>query len=270
MLIKLSKEKRILVMIENEKFDIFIAYYGNKDMGSEYCANELYEYINNKEIYPGKRIKAYFHPVTNPYGRFEDTPLIVARTPLFLLVADKNIKRTSEGQLSRQRDDGSLSNVYEEVRTFHDSLMYKSPGGDNAVKLYITDDFSFKAGECLHPMFSGKTALRSKEDVVEWIIYFYRNTYISRLYTSYKYLVNTQIEEFKKGEWVKEAEDIWSCLSDVRIGRTLMTYYVMDLKSNTSKRRFKEIYKELNSLPEIDLETRKFLDIIRNDIIGKI
>lgn len=252
-------------MIENEKFDVFIAYYGNRDTGSESSAHALYEYINNKEIYSGRYIRAYFHPITNPYGRFEDTPLIVARTPMFLLVVDKNIKRTVDGQLARQRNDGSLSNIYEEVRTFHDSPMYKSPGGDSAAKLFITDDFDFKSAECLHPIFSGRTALSTKQEVVEWIGYFYRKTYISRLYTHYKYLANNQIDEFLKGDWVEEAEDIWRCVYDEGIGRTLMIYYIMkaDSGNQTAIHRLQLIYKKFNSLSALDSSTRNLLNKIR-------
>ncbi len=252
-------------MIDNEKFDIFIAYYGNKNAGSEGSAHELYEYIKDKEFYPGRAVKAYFHPETNPYGRFEDTPLIVARTPLFLMVVDKNIKRTVDGQLARQRDDGSLSNIYEEVRTFHDSPMYKSPGGDSAAKLYITDDFSFKDAERLHPIFSGRTALSTKTTVWQWITYFYQNTYISRLYNYYKYLASNKKEDFIKGDWSIEAEEIWNYTLNEGLGRTLMIYYIMkvDLGDKECMRKLQAIYHKLTSSSKLDLSTQNILNRIK-------
>ncbi len=248
-------------MIENEKYDIFIAYHGNKSTGSESSAYELYEYIKDKEVYPGRAIRVYFHPETNPYGRFEDTPLIVARTPLFLMVVDKKIKRTVDGQLARQRDDGSLSNIYEEVRTFHDSPMYKSPGGDSAAKLFIADDLTFKEAERLHPIFSGRTALDTKTAVWDWITYFYQNTYISRLYNYYKYLANNKKEDFIKGDWVREAEDVWKYTLDEGLARTLMIYYIMkaDLGEKESVVGLQLMYDKMKSLPRLESSTQNIL-----------
>ena len=253
------------MMIEDEKFDIFIAYYGNKNMGSENSAHDLYDFLKNKEIYSGRTIKAYFHPQTNPYGRFEDTPMIVARTPLFLLVVDKKIKRTVHGQLAGYRNDGSLSNVYEEVRTFHDSPMYKSQGGDLAARLYITDDFSIKEAESLHPIFSGRPALNTKTAVLDWITYFYQNTYVSRLYNYYKYLAKSKKDDFLKGDWSDEAEEIWHYTSDEGIGRTLMIYYIFksDSGDKEATRKLIDIYYKLVSFPELEMSTQGLLERIK-------
>lgn len=256
-------------MIENEKFDVFIAYYGNKYTGSENKAHELYEHIKTKEVYPGKTIKPYFHPVTNPYGRFEDTPLIVARTPMFVMVVDKKIKRTVEGQILRHREDGSLSNIYEEIRTFHDSPMYKNLGGDQAARLFITDDFNVKDAEYLHPIFSGRTALSSKEDVVDWITYFYRNTYVTRLYNHYKYLAKNKKDDFIKGEWVKEAEEIWRYTCDENIGRTLMIYYIMKADSGNREYvyRLRQMYEKYSCMFGLEPSTLSILDRIKRNYL---
>ena len=256
-------------MMENERFDIFIAYYGNSENGSERSARELYDYIKQREIYPGKPIRAYFHPVVNPYGRFEDTPLIVARTPMFLLVVDKNIKRTVDGQMIQYRNDGTLSNVFEEVRTFYDSPMHKSYGGDSAAKLFITDGFSCKDGEKLHPLFSGRTALCTKEAVCEWITYFYRNTYISRLYAHYKYLASNCKEDFLNGDWVREAEEIWEYVFDEGIGRTLMIYYIMkaDSGSEIAIRKLKHMYDRFSGVDVLEPSTNDILRRIRSKYI---
>ncbi len=252
-------------MTENQKFDIFIAYHGNKNIGSEYKAHELYEYLKNKEIYPGRIIKPYFHPVTNPYGRFEDTPLIVARTPMFVFVVDKSIKMNSDGQLIKHREDGSLSNIYEEVRTFHDSPMYKSIGGDHAAKLFITDDFDFKKAERLHPIFSGRTALNTKEGVLDWITYFYQNPYLERLHTYYKYLANNNKAEFIKGDWVEEAEDVWQYTGNENIGRCLMVYYIMkaDSGDRDAVYQLQHMYKKYFCIDKLDESTQNLLKIIR-------
>ena len=78
--------------------------------------------------------------------------MIVARTPMFVLVVDKNIPTNEDGQLIRHRADGSLGNLFEEVQTFHDSV-YKNHGDKNVAKLFIADSFDFKAAERLHPIF---------------------------------------------------------------------------------------------------------------------
>ena len=256
-------------MIQNEKFDIFIAYHGNRTTGSERRAHELYEYIKNKEVFPGKTIKPYFHPETIPYGRFEDTPLIVARTPMFILVVDKNVKRTVDGQICMYREDGSLSNVYEEIRTFHDSPMYKNMGGDQAARLLITDDLGFKEAECLHPIFSGRTALNSNDAVVDWIRYFYQNIYVVRLYNHCKYLATHRQDDFAKGEWVREAEEIWGYTNDENIGRTLMIYHMMAAKSGNreSIRRLRIMYEKYNCMVGLEVSTLNTLDIIRSNFL---
>ena len=253
-------------MIENEKFDVFIAYHGNQSVGSEYKARELYEYLKTKELYPGRKIKPYFHPATNPYGRFEDTPLIVARTPLFVLVVNKNIKRTIDGQLIRHREDGSLSNIFEEVRTFHDSPMYKRKDGEQAAKLFITDGFDFKEAEQLHPIFSGIIGFSAQDAVLDWITYFYRNTYLQMLYSHYKYLANDKKNDFIKGDWVAEANEIWQYTFDENIGRTLMIYYITraDCGSHEAVRQLQLMYKRYYGVAGLDKSTQNILQMIKD------
>lgn len=254
---------------EDEKYDIFIAYYGNKLNGSENSARELFEQINNMQLTPNKRIRAYFHPAINPYGSFEETPMIVARTPMFLLVADKNIPTSRAGQLPKQRPDGTLSNLYEEVRTFHDSFMYKTHGGDKAVKVFIADNMSFKAAECLHPVFGGKTALTSCSEVQGWIRDFYLNTYIERLSANYKYLANAKPDEFLQGDWISEAEEVWQAMPDERIGRSLLVYYTIKTQKAdaSAKKRLSGLYREFYRMSRLDSNTRILLEKVRNLLI---
>jgi len=56
-------------MVDNEKFDVFIAYYGDRINGTEAYAEKLYDCVNGLEIYSGKRIHTYFHPITNKHGK---------------------------------------------------------------------------------------------------------------------------------------------------------------------------------------------------------
>ena len=214
-------------MTENDRFDIFIAYYGNENTGSERYARELYEYLKEHEIYPGRKIRPYFHPITRPYGKFEETPVVVAATPMFVLVVDKRILNVFDGQITRYRRDGAFSYLYDEVSSFHNSTMYKLPGGDQASRLLIVDDFNFVKAASLHPIFGGKTALTRNEEVADWVKHFYNNAYVQRQYLKYKALASVNKDDFVKGTWVPEALTLFENTGDESIGRSLIIYYAM-------------------------------------------
>lgn len=247
---------------QNDKYDIFIAYYGSKEQGSEQKAQEIYEYINNAQIAPQKHIRVYFHPAVNPYGSFEETPLIVARTPMFLLVADKNIPTNVHGQLLKSRDDGTLRNLFEEVMSFHDSVMYKGIGGDMAAKVFIADDMDPKKAERLHTVFSGKTSLKRYEDVLDWITHFYTYTYIDRLWKGYEYLAQTKPNEFLEGAWVQEAEDIWRSMKSEKIGRSLLIYYKIKARqgSYNARRHVQKLEQEFAVFDRLESKTVELLN----------
>lgn len=247
---------------QNDHFDIFIAYYGNREQGSEQKAGEIYELVNNYQIAPRKYIRAYFHPAVNPYGRFEETPMIVARTPMFLLVADKNIPTNAYGQLLKSREDGTLRNLFEEVMSFHDSMMYKWIGGDMAAKVFIADDMDPKKAEQLHPVFSGKTSLSRHSEVLEWIKHFYTHTYIDRLWKRYEYMAQTNPEEFLEGAWVPEAEDFWHSMRSEKIGRSLLIYYKVLSRQGDSDARscVQRLEREFASFSRLETKTVELLN----------
>jgi hypothetical protein len=249
---------------ENEKYDIFIAYYGNRENGSEEYARDIYDYINDAPIGPNKYIRAYFHPAVNPYGNFEETPMIVARTPMFLLVADQKIPTNSDGQLLKHREDGMLRNLFEEVRAFHDSHMYKSYGGDSAAKVFIADNMNPKAAERLHTVFSGRTSLNRPAQVMDWITYFYTHTYVERCRKRYEYLALKNPAEFLAGAWVPEAEELWQSLKSESIGRPLLIYYQMTARrGNASARmRIQKMTQEFNEFSRLEPKTIELLNKI--------
>lgn len=104
-------------MLDDEQFDVFLAYYGNSQNGSEDVARNLYNFLHSQKNVNGWPLRVYFHPETKKYGQYGETPRVVARTPMFLLVADKRIPRNDAGQLSKYRENGTLREVYEEVNT---------------------------------------------------------------------------------------------------------------------------------------------------------
>lgn len=248
-------------MQQTEKYDLFIAYYGNAQKGSERQARELYNRIQGMQIAPGKKLRVYFHPATNPYGSFEETPMVVARTPMFLLVADKNIPTNEMGQLRRNRADGTLGNLFEEVQAFHD-YVYRSHGSKDAAKLLITDSMSNKAGERLHTIFGGTNVLNSWQQVEEWIRSVYQKIYCDWVYRECAYLVQNKREDFLSGKWVSEAELLWGLYQDEKLGRTLLTYYSYhaDQGRRASLDRLCTLYRELRRIRVRDERTYVVLD----------
>ena len=246
---------------ESEKFDVFIAYYGNRETGSEEYAQTIYDYINDAPIGPNKYIRAYFHPAVNPYGNFEETPMIVARTPMLLLVADRNIPTNSDGQLLKHREDGTLRNLFEEVRAFHDSDMYKRFGGDTAAKVFTADGMDPKAAERLHTVFSGRTSLNRYDQVLNWITHFYTHTYPERLRRKYEYLAQKNLPEFLAGAWLPEAEEIWRSLRSECIGRSLLIFHQIRIRQgdDSSKAQIQKLLQDFSAFDRLEPKTMELL-----------
>ncbi len=154
----------------NHTYDIFIAYHGDRVTGSEAIAEEIYEKLNGWTMRDGSSLRAYFHPKTAPNEKFSETPRVVERTPLFLLVVNKSIPRNESGQLSERTDDGSLRYLYQEINALRESYYFKRAKLGLAAKLLICDEMSFDQAAKLDPVFSGSPAFRySEEGVVDRI-----------------------------------------------------------------------------------------------------
>lgn len=246
-------------MIDKEKFDVFIAYYGDRINGTEAYAEKLYNCINRREIYNGKYINAYFHPITNKHGKFSSTPRIVGRTPMFLLVVDKNIPVDSTGMLREYKDNRIRSDVYQEVEAFR-NFVYAQAGEEAAAKLFIADDFDVKSAERLDPIFSGTPSIKTENEVIEWIEHFYKNTYVSIFYERCKIMPE---QEFLKGEWVSDAENIWQGLRVEEIGRVLLIYYYTlytKMEIQSAETNIQRIYNGMLKISIKEQTTRNVLD----------
>ncbi len=251
-------------MLDDEQFDVFLAYYGNSQNGSEDAARNLYNFLRSQKNVNGRPLRVYFHPETKKYGQYGETPRVVARTPMFLLVADKRIPRNDAGQLSKYRENGTLREVYEEVNTFHHSR-YKA-GGDDAARVYISDDMDFKEAELLDSMFLGKTAFTDHSEVLNWIYTIKKQELIRYL----QKLASTDEREYMKGEWIGEAGEFWERDHDEQIGRSLLVYYMQKVKAGnlSSKNRAQEIYGVLSSMPRTEKKTDDLLKIIQPLFLG--
>lgn len=159
---------------EEYNFDIFIAYHGDDIRGSQKLASEIYKSINGKLIGDKKIIRAFFKPESLPHGNFSETPRIVARTPLFLLVANKNIPINQDGQIAERSSDGSLKYLYQEIHAFRESEYFKKASTGTAAKLLISDDFEYDKASKLDPMFAGTEVFQTSqynliEKIIDWI-----------------------------------------------------------------------------------------------------
>lgn len=163
----------------NDQFDIFIAYHGDEATGSQKQAQKLYYELHNKSLPNGRKIRAYFHPITNPYGKFSETPRIVQRTPLFVLVVNENVPRNSVGQLLEADETGTEKYLYGEVDAFRTN--YRKSKRGQVAKVVICGKLTYAEAEQLDPMFGGTTAFKIEEQNVfdrvrEWIANQLKNT----------------------------------------------------------------------------------------------
>ena len=73
-------------MLENEQFDVFLAYYGNSQNGSENAARKLYDYLSRQKNTNGQLLRVYFHPETKKYGQYGETPRHMAEITFRLIM----------------------------------------------------------------------------------------------------------------------------------------------------------------------------------------
>ncbi len=155
------------------RYDVFIAYHGDDKTGTQGIASEIYKFINNAKVQE-HIVKAYMNKESAPYGNFSDTPRIVASTPLFLLVVNKNIALDANGQIAEETDDGQRKFLYEEIKAFRTSLSYRSLPNGAAAKLLCCGNWKDKDVNRLEPLFNGSPAFyykdeNVKEQILEWI-----------------------------------------------------------------------------------------------------
>jgi hypothetical protein len=244
---------------DNQEYDVFIAYYGNSTTGSENSARQLYGQLNNLKIGPDRFVRVYFHPVVNPIGSYENTPNIVARTPMFVLVADKGIPRTPQGQLIEYREDGTRSNLFDEVYATKNTFGMRY-GRRNNVKVFLSDDMSFKEAEDLHASFIGTTALSSFRDVREWVYHYLENE-PQTILDEYQNMAIRDPERFMRGQWLDKVKTAWLTFRDQRVARILMIYYIAKIEKGDSTYLppLKELYQQVAKMRYLDSKTRDTL-----------
>ena len=154
--------------LDDKNFDVFIAFHGDEETGSVQIAREIYYFLMENGI------ESYFHPVTNPNGKFSETPRYVMRSKLFLLVANSNIPTNSAGQIPPKDSNGNIKYLYEEIEAMR-STNRTAIGMIAKCRLFICDDFDNSEANKLDPCFSGATYFKYrdtnwKKQVLDWIM----------------------------------------------------------------------------------------------------
>ena len=112
---------------DHSKHHIFLAYHGDDKTGSQKEAESIYRLL--KSLY-GDSLDIYFHPICAPNASYHDTPKEVKRSSFFLLVAKENIPVDETGEITKINRNGELSDLYQEVDVFYESV-FKKRAQDN-------------------------------------------------------------------------------------------------------------------------------------------
>lgn len=154
-----STERQERNLLE-EDFDLFIAYHGTNDKdGSMEKAREIYYLLS-------KYAKCFFKPVTDPTGRFSNTPKVASHSKLFLLVANPSV------EVNRKQELASTG-LFKEVDGFYQANFSDMAGG--SARVYAYDGLTSVDAEKFHLIFRGAAHFseeesdRSEQDLVHWV-----------------------------------------------------------------------------------------------------
>lgn len=143
-----------------EDFDVFIAYHGTNDAdGSMKKAKDIYEILS-------KYAKCFFNPVTNPTGRFSDTPKIASHSKLFLLIANPSVAVNRKQELVS-------TGLFKEVDAFYQANFNNQAGG--LARVYAYNGLTSVDAEKFHLVFRGAAHFSEEEsdqceqNLVHWV-----------------------------------------------------------------------------------------------------
>ncbi|MDR0720442.1 MAG: hypothetical protein LBF78_12465 [Treponema sp.] len=164
----------------SEYWNLFISYfYSYKDddgitrKGTEEDARLLYNAIKDCDI-DGQKIKIYLHEVSNPNGKFGETPDIVRKCDSLILLANENIPRDDSGTILKHDREGRLKFLYEELDSFRACDNFRMDP-DRAAKILVCDGWILNEASALFSIFGGRNhftlAFNETEtyaEVIEW------------------------------------------------------------------------------------------------------
>ena len=161
--------------ILQKKFDIFIAFHGDEITGSLKEAKIIYDYLSKQTI-NNRKLEVYLHPVTNPAGRFADTPMIIQNSTLLLLVANGNVPRETNGTVAKYDYENKEKRLFQELKSFSESDSYRT-NFSSAARVICGEGLSYSMAEKLHFIFNGcehykiEDVLNNNSNLLNWISY---------------------------------------------------------------------------------------------------
>jgi len=158
----MDNSRDLCARLENE-WDVFIAYYGDEQEGTQRQAEALHDALNGAPLVNGHKLHVYQHTRSNPGGRFGATPDNVKRSRIFLMLVDKKVPREPSGSLLEKDKNGLMKRLYEEAVSFRDSYYYRSYFNEAVCSVIICDDMPFTQAEALSTIFGGQPALKWSE-----------------------------------------------------------------------------------------------------------
>ena len=154
--------QRNLCAQNDNQWDVFIAYYGGAEKGTQKQAELLFDHLNNQKLINGHELKVYQHTRLNREGSYGITPAIVKNSSIFILLVDSNIPKNKNNALAEFGDTGRKP-LYAEVQAFYRSKSYNIPCLKDLpyCPIIVCDDImTDRAAEDLDYIFQERAVLR--------------------------------------------------------------------------------------------------------------
>ena len=205
--------------------DIFIAYHGDLNTGSEKEAKQIFDLLSKMSKSNGFPLDIYFHPITGKGLPFGKTPLISSESSVFLLVANENVGRNSNGQIEEFKN-GERRRLFEEVYAFSESKKYRTSSFACA-RVITCGQMPLNEAEKLHYIFNGvshftlESILENSSSFIELLSQLL-NDDIHEISEIEKTLSINCGQTVEFGHWPPRGDAIvWKCFSDTPT-RTLL------------------------------------------------
>jgi len=247
-------------------WNLFIAYFydykdedGNTKKGTLEDARLLYNAIENCEI-NGQKIEIYFHPVSNPYGQFGETPNIVSKCDSLILLANKNIPRDDGGLILKLDKEGLLKFLYEELDSFAACKNFrKSP--DIAAKILVCDEWSLNEASALFTIFNNRNhfalALNKTEtynEIIEWQRHIAEKKAKERHTNAFKEC-NINIRE-KELFYLKDRINVWKNQLNEKVNiKKIVELNAFEYKSHSIDAEEISSVDSMNDIDELNIHT---------------
>lgn len=144
----------------HEKWDVFIAYHGGVDNGTELYAKELYNRINGTLLSNGHQLKVYQHSTVNENCPFGQTQKDAQNSQVFILLADSRIPTYPGSGAASGEYLGCELVAFDLARDGFPPCLENEPV---CLVIACDDKISNDDAQKLHTMFTGSVILRWNE-----------------------------------------------------------------------------------------------------------